>query len=410
MNRKNHTLGVAGVVLSGFIFSQPATALELYKDELNVFKTRGWMSMGYINQDSDDEIRSVSSRFGISYLRTINPKFDFSAVIEYGIDPLESTQDSPIYSGKQERPAGANDDSIWNRLGVAAFMHDDYGAVSVGKEWSVYYDIAGKTDIFSFAGAVAAGIYNFGTDGGPSGTGRADSAIQYRYVFDNGLHIALQFQAQEKEIEFEDTSIGDEAFLESVSMDNNYGISINYEFGHSIEAGIAYNVADLTLSYKVDELSLDGDDFPSTDGEDDEALAFSVSYGDWTQGGLLNRKPGLFLALVLYQGENHEVDDQGILLDTQGVEFAAVYNFTNNWSITAGYNYLEEDDDRYQRAYLNHTGQKSKFKEEYYLAGVKYRIGDFIRIWAEYNASSSRTAMGDDEEDTFGLGVLVYFF
>lgn len=52
------------------------------------------------------------------------------------------------------------------------------GRVSFGKQWSTYYDVAVFTDQAPFFGGSASGTYNAGTDGGVSGTGRANQALQ----------------------------------------------------------------------------------------------------------------------------------------------------------------------------------------------------------------------------------------
>ena len=54
----------------------------------------------------------------------------------------------------------------------------------MGKNWSAYYQVGGWTDRMQGAGGAALGVYNAQTDGGPTGTGRADTTLQTRLTID----------------------------------------------------------------------------------------------------------------------------------------------------------------------------------------------------------------------------------
>ena len=65
------------------------------------------------------------------------------------------------------------------RLAYVGF-DSKYLQFTYGKNWSSYYQIAGMADQYSIFGGSAAGVYNAGTDGGATGTGRADDVLQAR--------------------------------------------------------------------------------------------------------------------------------------------------------------------------------------------------------------------------------------
>ena len=108
-----------------------------------------------------------------------------------------------------------------------------------GKNWSSYYKIAGMTDRFAIFGGSASGVYNAGTAGEKTGTGRAEEVIQGRVNVDllkELLHLKpfnLNFQYQQgQEIpqvtgESYEYGYGLSAWLEHES---EYGIGIAYNF------------------------------------------------------------------------------------------------------------------------------------------------------------------------------------
>ena len=66
------------------------------------------------------------------------------------------------------------------RLGFFGVDTDKYGSLSYGKQNSTHYDITSyTTDRFNVFGGISTATYVAGTDGGQSGTGRADQTILY---------------------------------------------------------------------------------------------------------------------------------------------------------------------------------------------------------------------------------------
>ncbi len=80
-------------------------------------------------------------------------------------------------------PGGSSDaeSSLFKRL-LYVGMETPDAIFAFGKNWSPYYRIASFTDRFEGTGGTASGTYNAGTDGGSTGTGRADRALQTRLL------------------------------------------------------------------------------------------------------------------------------------------------------------------------------------------------------------------------------------
>ena len=87
---------------------------------------------------------------------------------------------------------GKVDQTFYARQGFIG-IGTPYGNITMGKRWGVHYTLAGNVDNMYMFGGDAIGVYNAGTDGGPSGTGRADQAVAYE--LDKGpIYIGVQGQ------------------------------------------------------------------------------------------------------------------------------------------------------------------------------------------------------------------------
>ncbi len=100
-----------------------------------------------------------------------------------------------------------------------------YGKISFGKQWGVHYKLAGNVDNMYMFGAFAIGVYNAGTDGGPSGTGRADQAIKYELEKAN-YYFGIQGQ-------FREATSNDRPFADAISAATYYdfnGLKIGFSY------------------------------------------------------------------------------------------------------------------------------------------------------------------------------------
>ena len=86
-----------------------------------------------------------------------------------------------LSSPSSQTPDRQIGDSVFLRL-LYVGVETENGALTFGKNWSAYYQVSKFTDQFQGAGANATGTFNAGTDGGETGTGRANRTLQARFV------------------------------------------------------------------------------------------------------------------------------------------------------------------------------------------------------------------------------------
>lgn len=249
------------------------------------------------------------TRVGIYAHKFIRPTLELFSRIELGTD-LGATLDDIIFP--PENPRQANDGAFFLRIGKVG-IGTKAGDFSIGKQWSVYYNISGYTDRFAVFGARATATYNAGTDGGGSGTGRADSSFK----FQSFGKLAIGVQAQ------------DNGLIPGANGDKyqgSAGASIEYEFSDRWKAGAAYNQA------FIDELTPD-------------LIALGLA-GNSKAGviGVQYTNEPFYLATTFASHENQETTDEGLFVDATGWELYGRYQLTPKLRAVGGFNYLDPDD------------------------------------------------------------------
>jgi predicted porin len=254
-------------------------------------------------------IRDNRSRVGLAGAKFVTDNFELFTRVEVGVD-IGGTVDEQFIP-KDGTPNG-DDTNLFSRIGLIGFG-TKYGAVSFGKQWSVYYDVSSYTDRFAVFGGSASGTYNAGTDGGGSGTGRADGAGKYRLRRE-----AVTFGAQvQNQAEIPLTG--------GIDYDVGYGLSLTREWPFGLEAGGAYNRA------TIDNLTADLRAFGLT-GDTEAAVA-----------GLKYSQGPLYLATTFSWQKNLEATDQDLFIDATGWEFYGRYNIKERWRVVGGTNTLDPD-------------------------------------------------------------------
>jgi predicted porin len=188
--------------------------------------------------------------------------------------------------------------ALYARLGFVG-VSTPYGNISIGKQWGIHYNLAGNIDNMYMFGADAIGVYNAGTDGGPSGTGRADQLLKYEITLNN-LWLGLQGQ-------FRNFSSN------SVYFADSYGVAAMYDF-KVVKVGVSYN--------KV----LDGVMDPSH-GEakiDDEFVAVLIDF----------KRENFHFGILADAFNNHEKTDTSAFFNGWGIEYNLKFNFgkKKEWS------------------------------------------------------------------------------
>jgi predicted porin len=117
-------------------------------------------------------LRDGASRIGVRGEWQMTKRWSLFGRAEGGFDVLKTFTPK---AGDEE----TDRQGLRKRLLYAGFDSDNLMG-TYGKSWSAYYKIAGMADRFSIFGGNGVGVYNAATDGGPTGTGRADDVLQAR--------------------------------------------------------------------------------------------------------------------------------------------------------------------------------------------------------------------------------------
>ncbi|MCK5808451.1 porin [bacterium] len=271
---------------------------------------------------------------------------------------------------------------IYMRLGYLGVDFGKFGILTYGKQWSVYYDfVAGWTDMFEVFGAESLGSFNAGTDGGLTGTGRADQAVQYRFAF-KGLQVGMQMQTK---TEYDGV------------RSLNPGISYTAPFGLSI--GVSYN-----------HVFMDKDlwqNIPGFSGDDGFAIA----------GGLKYKKTfgnhSIYVAGTFAYTENHEAvvmaiptatnpdREVDVLFKTIGFEAFAEYSWKKMIHVYGGYNFMLARDFPAQHFNNLHISDL--------MMGIKAGPKPWAYAYLESRIRFGKDKMGEKPDNALTLGMTLHF-
>lgn len=178
--------------------------------------------------DTGAEVQDNATRMGINF-STFGP-IKVVGTAEWGIDLVQSettfnagattAQGFGVISQETEPVFGA-------RLGFLGVDFGSFGRLTFGKQNSTHYDITSyTTDRFNVFGGQSTATYVAGTDGGQSGTGRADQTILYHVKFAKIFDFGAQGQLR--------TAATPQAF-------NGFGFSLQAAVLPGLKIGGAYN-------------------------------------------------------------------------------------------------------------------------------------------------------------------------
>ncbi len=144
----------------------------------------------------DLEVQDNATRLGMNFVS--RGKIKMFAGTEWGVNLVQSeTQFNLSAGGPGEfgTVSTATSEVFLARLGFVGVDFGPFGKVAIGKQYAVQYDIAGyTTDRFNVFGGQGTHAYVAGTDGGETGTGRADRIVNYRNTLLKVLEVGVQGQ------------------------------------------------------------------------------------------------------------------------------------------------------------------------------------------------------------------------
>ena len=345
---------------------------SLWYAEPNTLRTYGSVRIHYRDTAAGAVWGDGNSRVGVEGHWQMFPKRWLFAGAEVGFNVLDSIDQliDPSSASKEGRS------DVFERLAYIGYDGPNLMAM-YGKNWSTYYKVASFTDRFQATGGDASGAYNARTDGGATGTGRADKVLQTRWFIDffpdswNIKPFNLNLQVQHGE---------PIPAIENVYYGTAYGISAILNANNGNTLGIAYNNANVHDKSNpiISNAGIDGNA---------EALILGTRwYGDkW------------YLGLIGSRLENHETTDKNIYFDGYGWEFYGQYNLHGRWWMTGGYNSLHPDGDQQQ------AGQ---YKLDYGLIGLRYTFDEFRRMFY-FNAriDDGRSTDGKPAGNIYTIGI-----
>jgi len=267
------------------------------------------------------------------------------------------------------------DDSVFKRLSYVG-IETTLLVATFGKNWSTYYKVAGFTDRFEGTGGSASGTFNAGTDGGGTGTGRADNVLQSRLYVD-----------------FLPSDWGVKPFNLNVQLQSGQGIPhTDYEYRRS--AGVSAIIEtkdDFTVGFALNWADVRDSQLGALEkqGIDDDAVALLAGtrwYGErWYAG------------LTVSRLANHESTDEKIYFDGTGTEFYGQYQVKGPWWLVGGINYLRPD---------GSEEQAGRYRVNYGVVGARYSVDGFGKmLYANARIDNGRLADGTALGNTYTIGV-----
>jgi len=359
-------------------------AVEIFNNGKTDFNIEGNVSVFLAKNDDFSELSDGFSRYLFHTSHQMTGDWKSLAKLEWGVQ-VSNTDNQVVVNHSNLTSTGPSDENVWLRQGYVGIAHDKYGSLTLGKQWGVTYNITGVTDVFDIFGAEAVGVYNFGTDGGFSGTGRAEQAIQYNWSNDK-FTIGLQYQATEEIIDL--GGFNEEPLESEVNFTDSFGFSLLYKAPYNLGFGFGYNKAKISL-VQQSNISASVDDIVVT--------------GHITYSHL--RAKGFQMALVFADMENHEINDVGkVMHKAAGIELHSSYRFDNNIALVLGYNSLKDNS-------AGDIGSNGRFHKKYIVVGAKYHWIEEFHLFAEFKIDSSTASEQDVDlsEDAFGIGMAYEF-
>ena len=283
--------------------------------------------------------------------------FNVDASVQGGFVDVESDQVNQIFG---------------TRLGYLGVEFDRAGTITIGKQWSVYYDVTSYTDKFNVFGGQASATYVANTDGGTTGTGRADQSITYRNQF-GPLTVGAQLQIRT-------------AFNNSIL--DGYGLSGQLKVVEGLKVGAAYNRTIFNDTLRANAIGLN-------DNPEYWTLGLSYVKNRWNIGVVFANQSNGDLRRI-------PIEDEllAVIFEAQGVEAYAKYAF-NQISVIGGYN-------RYSPK-VTDLPLNERFQTEYFVIGLEYHPVQQAYFYSEFrfHTENNRDHLGLSDPDVFTLGLRI---
>jgi len=163
---------------------------------VGMFEAYGQLRTHLAAFKDDLEVQDNATRIGINF--ATRSKVKVYAGTEWGVNLVQSETQfnlSAAGPGGFGTVSSTTNPVFLARLGFIGTDFGPLGKVAIGKQYAVQYDIAGyTTDRYNVFGGQGTFAYVAGTDGGETGTGRADRIVNYRNTLFKILEVGVQGQ------------------------------------------------------------------------------------------------------------------------------------------------------------------------------------------------------------------------
>jgi predicted porin len=327
----------------------------------------------------DAQVEDASSRLGFRY--EFGGPVRLFAGAEWAVNLTGRRSDfnaGNATSGNFVQLEAFSDELLSNRLGYVGVDFGDFGRLTLGKQWGVHYDVTSYTDAFNVFGANASATFVAGTDGGLTGTGRADSALSYRNTLFGKLDLGLQVQMRG---------------AAGGGVIDGFGGSLQAHVLPGLTVGATYSRARYAEAIKDQVRGLRGDGEFGAVGVRYEADRLSLSgvYARQRNGDLA-RLPVFNGPVLVYIHES---------FDASGIELFGRYQL-GRVGLLGGY--LNYRPDLREDSLINPAAET-----QYVVTGVDYAANRNALLFAEYRFSQGVGFSGEPGDDVFALGFKYWF-
>jgi predicted porin len=325
--------------------------------------------------DGEAQVQDAGSRVRFGYS---SEDERFLAVAEWAVNLTTSASTlnagETTASGFLTLDDESSDDVLGARLGYVGIDLGEQGTITLGKQWSVYYDVTSFTDAFNAFGAEATATFNAQTDGGFTGTGRADGALLYRRSFLDKLDVGLQVQMRG---------------FENEEFFDGYGFSARARVTPRVELGVSYirSLIDATIKASIPGFDDDAEYRSAGVRYRGDKLTLSAVYAEQKNGDLA-KFPSVLDGAPIVVGE---------VFDAEGGELFARYQL-GSWGLVAGYPQYSPRLDAYNVL----TAPSAEVQRT--IMGFDYRAARGSLLFAEYRESSGVDVLGVPADDVLVVG------
>jgi len=315
---------------------------------------------------ADTTLNDGSSRLGIRLDRSLPNGISLFGRVEWKINLIDSDSSLSLSDNPNGTGLVTRDESegpvLTTRLGYLGASIPNIGQISFGKQWGVYYDVAGWTDNFNVYGGAGLSTYSAGTDGGLLGSGRAEDAVIFR---SNRGKFSYGLQTQLKS-----TSDGDDY--------KSLGGSLTFSATDSWDIGLAFAGS-----------SIEGE-FETATGDDKSGVAtVGVRYhsGPWNA------------AFSVAAWKSHEAiffDDDTLFYDGAGAEFYLSYEYSKRLQLYGGFNYTDPD--------VDDPRVDKDFGQQFLIFGASLFATKDSYSYIEALYSTGKEANGEDVDSVLSAG------